>query len=133
MKPIKKAAATPRILTPINQRTSNTASPVGHQTPVGDFVNPDKDYSKWSQVPPQEINRMHFRDDVDTSAFSHHHTLGPKKDQASPGNHDHTGTISRKLGEGLGLTLVGAKGGNVALTNLIAFLSNWIEFTDSTT
>lgn len=133
MKPAKKAAPKPTILKPTNQRTSNTASPVGHQTPVGNFLNPDKDYSKWSGVPPQEVNKIHSRDDVDVSAFAHHHTLGPKKDQASPGNHDHSGVTSRKLGTGLGIVLTGAKGGNVALTNLIALLGNYLEFTDSTT
>lgn len=82
---------------------------------------------------PREVARIHSRSDVDSSVGSQHHTLGVKHTQAAPGDHTHDGAGSRKIGTGLGLTLTGAKGGNVALTNLIAMLGEVIEFTDSTT
>jgi hypothetical protein len=41
---------------------------------------------------PTQINDLHTLDDVDTSADSHHHTLGRQPYQAAPGNHNH-GTL----------------------------------------
>jgi hypothetical protein len=131
MKPIKPF--TPVVKIPPNQRTPNKASPVGTPLPNGVIPNPDKDYSKFSNMSPDEVNRLHQRDDVDKSAFSHHHTLGPKRNQASPGDHTHTGYTSRKLGYGAGLTVTGSKGGNAALASLITMLGNVISFTDTTT
>lgn len=37
----------------------------------------------------------HRLSDVDSAWFSQHHTLGPKANQASPGNHDHDGITSK--------------------------------------
>lgn len=82
---------------------------------------------------PGEVLKFHNRSDLDSSAFAQHHTLGVKHTQAAPGDHVHDGQGSRKIGAGLNLTLTGAKGGNVALTNLIAMLKSVMEFTDSTT
>lgn len=79
------------------------------------------------------FDEAHRVSDADSGQNALHHTLGTGQNQASPGSHIHDGTKSKKLGAGLGLTLTGAKGGNVALTNLIALLANFIEFTDSTT
>lgn len=94
----------------------------------------DKDFSKFSASSPGEVNKIHTRDDVDKSDFSHHHTLGPGKTQASPGTHTHDGFSSRGIGYGQNLTLTGAKGGNVALTNLIAMLKSMgFVFTDTST
>lgn len=84
-------------------------------------------------VDPRLVARIHARDDVDSNQQAHHHTIGVKHDQASSGDHTHDGVGSRKLGANQGFILTGAKGGNVALTNLIAMLKNFIEFTDSTT
>jgi hypothetical protein len=128
MKPSKLS-----IVKPSHQRDPNHASPTQTPTPVGDFTNHDKDYSKWSNVSPEEINKLHGRDDVDKSALAHHHTLGTGRAQASPGSHVHDGTNSKKLGQGLGLTITGAKGGNVALTNLLAYLAKFMDFKDTTT
>lgn len=80
---------------------------------------------------PQEVNDFHSNDDADVGALSHHHTLGNKSTQASPGHHTHNGVNSKKLMEGV--TLTGAKGGNVALANLITELANAFGFTDNTT
>lgn len=40
----------------------------------------------------------HFKSDVDSSWFAKHHTLGPKKNQASPGDHTHDGINSKLIG-----------------------------------
>lgn len=95
-------------------------------------IKPDK-RSPDESLSPRQVARVHARSDVDSSTQSQHHTLGIKHTQGSYGDHNHDGKSSRKLGQGLNLTLTGAKGGNVALTNLIALLKNVIEFTDNTT
>lgn len=99
------------------------------EDPFGDI----KQEKRPSSPEPREVNQFHSRSDVDSSTTAQHHTLGVKHDQASPGDHNHDGKGSRKIGQGLSLTLTGAKGGNVALANLITMLQNVIEFTDSTT
>jgi hypothetical protein len=86
-----------------------------------------------SSPAPAEVNAFHERSDVDSRTNAQHHTLGTKRNQATSGDHIHDGINSRLLGDGQGLVLTGAKGGNVALTNLIAMLANVLEFTDSTT
>lgn len=77
---------------------------------------------------PQEVNDLHHKSDVDVSALSQHHTLGPRPNQAAPGNHTHD--LSGLMSD---FTLTGAKGGNVALANLITELAARFGFTDSTT
>lgn len=58
-------------------------------------------------------------------------SLGTGNLQASPGDHDHKGTTSKKLLDGI--TLTGSKGGNAALTNLINMLESEFGLTDNTT
>lgn len=99
----------------------------------GNVYNPDVDHSKASGFSSGDVDNFHARCDVDSSQTASHHTLGSKRNQASPGSHVHDGTNSQLIGHGLGLTLTGSKGGNVALTNLINMLKSVIEFTDSTT
>lgn len=70
-------------------------------------------------------------DDRDGSEFAIHHTLGPRPGQASPGPHIHSGEDAPMIMNGV--TLTGAKGGNVALANLITALSKALGFTDGTT
>jgi len=82
---------------------------------------------------PDEVRAFHTRSDADSATNAQHHTLGTKRNQACAGDHIHDGVNSRLIGTGQGLVLTGAKGGNVALTNLIAMLAEWIEFTDATT
>ena len=82
---------------------------------------------------PQEVRAFHTKSDVDATTTSHHHTLGTRRTQSAYGDHTHDGITSRQIGEGEGFVLTGAKGGNVALANLITMLSEWIDFTDSTT
>lgn len=99
----------------------------------GDYDNQDKDFSKSSSFSPEDSSNIHSRCDVDSSAFANHHTLGIGPYQSAKGNHIHDGHASRKIGAGLGLTVTGSKGGNAALTSLLAMLATVIEFTDSTT
>lgn len=104
----------------------------------------EKDLTKGSSPSAIESINWHTNSDVDASRKSQHHTLGRRNNQAAPGNHVHDGINGPKLGlyqmdpanNGRAipsLTLTGAKGGNVALTNLIALLKNFIDFTDTTT
>lgn len=99
----------------------------------GDYDNQDKDYSKSSTFSAGDSDSLHARCDVDSSWFANHHTIGTSRNQSSPGNHTHDGYSSRKIGADLGLVISGSKGGNAALTSLIAMLKNVIEFTDNTT
>lgn len=50
-----------------------------------------------NQNTAESVNRFHDKSDKDTSAVAQHHTLGSKKNQASPGNHNHDGTTSVRL------------------------------------
>jgi hypothetical protein len=117
----------------------------GITTQKTETVSPSqpKDNTAGNAPSPQESVNQHTQSDVDSSAKSQHHTLGTRPTQASPGNHIHDGITSPKLGPrqmapgGNGtvpaLVLTGSKGGNVALTNLIAMLKNFVDFTDNTT
>lgn len=118
-------------------------SPTAKPDKFGQVTN-DRNDSVSGDVPSAaEINQAHKFADTDSSQRSIHHTLGKRRNQAAPGDHIHDGISSPKLGgramSGGGgttvpaLTLTGSKGGNVALTNLINMLKNFIDFTDSTT
>lgn len=63
----------------------------------GQQYTPDSDESKWSGDSPQDTRRAHTRADTDVGPQSLHHTLGPRRNQASPGSHTHDGTTSKKL------------------------------------
>jgi hypothetical protein len=80
---------------------------------------------------PRTVAEIHSTDDVDTSKDAHHHTLGPSSNQSSRGNHNHDGTDSVFLMEGV--TISGSRGGNVALANLISELAQVLGFTNNTT
>lgn len=99
----------------------------------GDPFGQVRDEKGNSNPAPDEVRAFHTRSDADSAPTAQHHTLGTKRNQATSGDHIHDGINSRLLGAGQGNVLTGAKGGNVALTNLIAMLAEWIEFTDSTT
>lgn len=86
-----------------------------------------------SGATPQEVNEFHKASDKDSSKSALHHTLGFRPNQAAAGNHTHNNKDSVKIGANENLILTGAKGGNVALTNLIALLKNYIQFVDNTT
>lgn len=88
--------------------------------PGGDFDTPSA----------EEVRRLHNNSDVDGSDKSQHHTLGPRKGQASPGPHSHDGADSILLLDGVNLT--GSRGGNAAITSVIAALVQ-LGATDATT
>jgi hypothetical protein len=121
----------------------NEIQPVTKPDRFGQVYDNQKDQSAGDVPSAHEINRSHSQSDVDSSQRSQHHTLGTGRNQASPGNHIHDGITSPKLGpmqmDPAGdnvipaLVLTGAKGGNVALTNLINMLKSVINFTDNTT
>ncbi len=98
-----------------------------------DPSGPIKNDSKRKGATPREVAAFHAGSDVDSSTFSQHHTLGVKHNQATYGDHSHDGKSSRLVGDGQNLTVSGAKGGNAALTSLIAMLQQVIKFTDNTT
>lgn len=78
----------------------------------------------------RSLIELHTFDDVDASSESHHHTLGSGVNQAAGGAHRHDGTDSVLLLEGTAIT--GSKGGNLALSSVIAALVQ-LGATDSTT
>jgi len=48
-----------------------------------------------------EIQRAHTNADVDVAVTAMHHTLGISHNQSSPGDHNHNGKSSKKIGKGL--------------------------------
>lgn len=117
---------------PPSSRSPENSDPNTDRSHNGNYNSSDKDFSK-SGAAPGQVNAFHTRSDVDSGPLAQHHSLGYNHNQASPGDHTHDGTSSRKIGYKLGLTVTGAKGGNVALTNLLAMLATVIDFTDTTT
>lgn len=84
-----------------------------------------------SSLSPDDVERMHEKDDVDVRAESHHHTLGPKSTQAAAGDHDHDGTNSPLLLSGY--TISGSRASSTAiLPSIIACLVR-LGATDSST
>lgn len=79
----------------------------------------------------QEVKDLHTNADTDGERTSAHHTLGPRHNQSSPGDHTHDGGDSKLLLDGI--TITGAKGGNTALANVISILVNNFGATDGTT
>lgn len=61
----------------------------------------------------QEVKDFHLNSDVDQSFIAQHHTLGSLTNQASPGDHIHDGSTSKKLtlgnleGQSITFTVVG--------------------------
>lgn len=50
---------------------------------------------------PAEVNKFHSNSDRDSSKTAQHHTLGIDPNQSSPGDHNHNGKNSKKIGKGL--------------------------------
>lgn len=89
--------------------TSPQAYPIKPQDPVAGTVPSRK-----------EVEKFHTNADTDGNEGSIHHTLGPAKHQASPGDHDHRGGQSVAILTGV--TISGSRGGNAALASVIAAL-----------
>lgn len=116
-----------------DSRSPDKSAPTSNESHNGNNFG-DKDFAKFSsRYTAGEVNQLHTRSDIDTSPNAQHHTLGYGRNQAAIGDHTHDGTSSRPIGYKLGTVLTGAKGGNVALGNLITMLKQFIDFTDSTT
>lgn len=86
--------------------------------------------SRDKSLDPRAVAKIHENSDVDYSRTSLHHTLGPQANQASPGNHNHDGSTSTQILKGISIT--GSRGGNTALTSVIAALV-LLGATDNTT
>lgn len=128
----------------IKPGNAHDISPSSKPDKFGQVNSSDKDQAAGGTPSARESVNQHARSDVDASRKSQHHTLGTGANQGAPGNHVHDGVNGKKLGlykmdpanNGNvlpSLTLTGAKGSNVALTNLIALLKNFIDFNDNTT
>lgn len=140
-KELKVTGTQPKLA--VAKSAERKVSPTTKPDQFGQVRSGEKDLSGDDIPSAADVNRQHGNADTDVSSRSQHHTLGTGRTQASPGNHIHDGISSPKLGALAmsssgnttvpALTLTGAKGGNVALTNLIAMLGNFINFTDSTT
>lgn len=88
--------------------------------PGGDFDN----------LSDEEVRRLHEKADTDGDDRSMHHTLGPRRGQASPGSHTHDGGDSVQL---LADTVItGSKSSGAALISVIAALRE-LGATDATT
>jgi hypothetical protein len=98
----------------------------------GDPFGPIKTEQNRRGLGPREINEAHNNSDKDTSANAQHHTLGPGRNQASPGSHVHDGNASKKIGSGLSLVATNgaAPSDAVRIQNLFAMLHKVIEFTE---
>lgn len=80
------------------EKLSKPSEPSNTPDKFGQQYNPDVDDSKWSNESPQEVRRSHTRADTDLGPRSLHHTLGQRRNQASPGDHNHDGSTSKKIG-----------------------------------
>lgn len=92
----------------------------------------DPEGNIWSKDAPEarEVNRFHTNSDVDKDGQSLHHTLGPNRGQAAPGDHRHRGDDSMLLFEGE--TITGSRTNGTAVQSIIALLTQF-GVTDSTT
>lgn len=77
----------------------NEVSPVTRPDQFGQVYDNQKDVTAGHDLPSAiESQRQHRQSDVDSNPRAQHHTLGPRRNQASPGNHIHDGTTSPKIG-----------------------------------
>ena len=77
---------------------------------------------------PEEVNRLHAQSDRDRSPLAQHHTCGIHRNQASPGDHNHSGVTSRKIGTGMNLTVDTGVSTAADLANLLVMLHKVIDF-----
>lgn len=95
----------------------------------GNKYKPAIDRSGSQVADAKTVNEFHKKDDVDSSWDSHHHTLGTKHDQASPGDHTHNGENSKRLLQGT--TITGSRASGAALVSVIDALEK-LGATDNT-
>ncbi|SRR6266498_1511113 len=99
-----------------------------------------KDDKKDAGVPAAKaVNLQHTKSDVDSGQFAQHHTLGIKRNQASPGRHNHDGSDSVLVGNGKTLTISGKLNPTTVaevvtvLNSLITALEKVVKFDDART
>jgi hypothetical protein len=96
-----------------------------------DKTRPKYDRSEAGPVAAKQVTEFHTKDDLDSSQEAHHHSLGPKHDQAAAGDHSHkTGTGYNPALKGV--TITGSRGGGAALVSVISALVK-LGATDTTT
>ena len=98
--------------------------------PQEGYGTPTKDRKAFPTVPAdpvrgrlqtkEEVDRAHVNSDRDASSNAQHHTLGPDKHQASPGDHTHDGGDSKSLLEDV--TISGSRTDGTAVASIIAAL-----------
>lgn len=81
--------------------------PVVEGDPFGPIKDPTDTREK---VSAKQINEAHRASDLDSGANAQHHTLGPKANQASPGDHIHDGRTSKRIGTGMNITVQTSSG-----------------------
>lgn len=79
----------------------------------------------------KEVEKFHTNADTDGSDGSVHHTLGPRKGQSAPGDHDHRGGNSKLLLEGV--TITGSDATPLTIINSIVDALVELGATDNTT
>jgi hypothetical protein len=84
------------------------------------YQSPVERSAQAGTVDPITVAKFHEKADTDADANAVHHTLGPRHDQASPGDHKHDGVASLKLLNGT--TISGSRSGGAALVSVIAAL-----------
>ena len=100
----------------------------------GDPYGSIKEEKRSTSADPREVNSFHSRADTDSAQTAAHHTLGPGRNQASPGDHNHSGSNSKLIGTGLSLTVNitgGAPSDATKINNILAMLHKIIDFTQT--
>lgn len=87
------------------------------------------------QVPSKlDVEKFHTNADTNGSDGSIHHTLGPRKGNAAPGDHDHRGGNSVQLMSGDSISGSRSDATSAgALAHLLQYLSTEFGLTDNTT
>lgn len=77
--------------------------------------------NNFGELSAEEVEKLHLNSDVDVRAESQHHTLGPGSTQAAAGSHNHDGSNSVALLEGV--TITGSRSNSTSITpSIIAAL-----------
>lgn len=79
---------------------------------------------KESSLTTETVEKFHFRSDKDASPTAQHHTLGPRRNQASPGNHSHDGGTSLLLANYVPTARVQAGTVLVSFTSQTSFITS---------
>lgn len=81
----------------IKPQTESRVYPDTQVDNYGQVNTPDRDKSRMGGS-ADRANEAHYRADVDASQRALHHTLGSGRNQSAPGNHQHDGLTSMKIG-----------------------------------